>query len=157
MAKGRLRLVIVVDKVNDELRRTVEFLDECTGPRFQIVCAELRYFATDTVRLLVPTLIGAPPTPPVGPGSASGRTNSAQLLATMQPAVVEFFLSVLDEATRRGHTIYWGRAGCSLRAKLPQSDKLVSSAYCWPGGRFELYTRHLLNGHRRSAPVSHGG
>lgn len=57
---GRFRLVIVVDKVNDELRRIVEYLNACTQPSFQILCAELRYFATGSARLLVPALIGAP-------------------------------------------------------------------------------------------------
>ncbi len=57
---GRFRLVIVVDKVNDELRRIVEYLNACTQPSFQILCAELRYFATGNNRLLVPALIGAP-------------------------------------------------------------------------------------------------
>jgi hypothetical protein len=57
---GRIRLVIVVDKVNDELRRTVEYLNTCTGPSFELLCAELRYFATERARLLVPALIGAP-------------------------------------------------------------------------------------------------
>jgi len=57
---GRFRLIIVVDKVNDELRRTVEFLNTCTGPHFDILCAELRYYATETTRLLVPALIGKP-------------------------------------------------------------------------------------------------
>jgi hypothetical protein len=52
LARGRLRLVIVVDKVNDELRRSVEFLNDCTRPEFQIVCAELKYFATETAELL---------------------------------------------------------------------------------------------------------
>jgi hypothetical protein len=57
---GRFRLVIVVDKVNDELRRIVEYLNACTQPGFQILCAELRYFSTGSMRLLVPALIGAP-------------------------------------------------------------------------------------------------
>lgn len=57
---GRFRLVIVVDKVNNELRRTVEYLNACTGPNFDILCAELRYFATEGAKLLVPTLIGKP-------------------------------------------------------------------------------------------------
>src|SRR5574341_1564844 len=38
LSHGRFRLVIVVDKVNDELRRTVEFLNTCTGPAFDILC-----------------------------------------------------------------------------------------------------------------------
>jgi hypothetical protein len=58
---GRFRLLIVVDKVNDELRRTVEYLNACTAPNFQVLCAELRYFSTKHTRLLVPALIGKPP------------------------------------------------------------------------------------------------
>jgi hypothetical protein len=61
LKEGRFRLVIVVDKVNDELRRTVEYLNACTTPGFQFLCAELRYFATERrTELLIPTLVGKP-------------------------------------------------------------------------------------------------
>jgi hypothetical protein len=60
LKEGHFRLLIVVDKVNDELRRTVEYLNACTDPNFQVLCAELRYFATEHTHLLVPALIGKP-------------------------------------------------------------------------------------------------
>lgn len=60
LRNGRFRLIIVVDKVNDEMQRTVEYLNACTGPNFDILCAELRYFESGQIHLLVPALIGKP-------------------------------------------------------------------------------------------------
>lgn len=51
-----------MDRVNEELRRTVEFLNACTGPHFDIACAELEHYGTGDLRMLVPTLIGKPST-----------------------------------------------------------------------------------------------
>ncbi len=66
LTSGHFRLIIVVDKVNDELRQTVEYLNACTMPEFEILCAELRYFETPGTKLIIPALVGAPvgKTPP---------------------------------------------------------------------------------------------
>jgi hypothetical protein len=134
LADGVMRLVIVVDKVNDELRHTVEFLNECTGANFQIVCAELRYFATGGAQVLAPTLVGAakPRRPDTGP-----RPNPETFLAALAPDAVPFFKDVLgqvsDPKSHQGqrHLLYWGEKGFSLRARL-RDGRWVSYARGYP-------------------------
>ena len=64
-------------------------------------------------------------------------------MSTLPPEAVEFFTYVLDEARSRGHTIYWGRRGFSIRAALAPGQPLVSVAYGWPNNSFELYVGYL--------------
>lgn len=55
---GDFRIVVAVDAINDELRRTIEYLTE--GPsRLQIFALELTYFASGEQEILVPHLHGS--------------------------------------------------------------------------------------------------
>lgn len=112
LKSGRFRLVIVVDKVNDELRRTVEYLNQCTEPSFQIVCAELRYFAAGHIELIVPALIGA--TSGKGP-HAPGPTrkwDAAQFFAEIRQKwgepVAEATRRLLKWAEQNSDYVWWG-------------------------------------------------
>ena len=59
LSAGRLRMVIVADKVGPELARIVEFLNEQMRPA-RMLAVELALFASPTgIRTLVPRLIGA--------------------------------------------------------------------------------------------------
>jgi hypothetical protein len=60
LSEGKFRLVIVVDSINNELRRTIQYLNSRDQPNPQIHALELRYFPeTNTeVEILVPHLYG---------------------------------------------------------------------------------------------------
>ena len=58
----------------------------------------------------------------------------------------QFFAQILRLAQEREHTIYWGTAGFSIRALLPDRDQLATFAYGYPatvygteGDRFDVY------------------
>ncbi len=55
----------------------------------------------------------------------------------MQPV----FTSILDEATRRSYTIYWGTTGFSVRTTI--NGTLTSFLYGYPPDRLEVYTGYL--------------
>ncbi len=67
---GDFRIVVAVDAVNDELRRTIEYLTE-GPPRLQIYALELTYFASGDQEILVPHLYGA-----LGPAQGSNTSRS---------------------------------------------------------------------------------
>ncbi len=123
---GRFRLVIVVDKVNDELRRIVEYLNACTGPTFQILCAELRHFATEQARLLVPALIGAPSAKPAPTAQRTGpRWDEPGFLAEIEsrhgPALRGVVQRLLDWTHKTFDWVYWGEGqsgGFSARIRM---------------------------------------
>ncbi|QYK49986.1 MAG: hypothetical protein KF701_06210 [Anaerolineales bacterium] len=140
---GRIRLVIVVDKVNDELRRTVEYLNQCTMPSFEILCAELRYFATKGTELLIPTLIGLPSIQKATPRQILRAWTEAEFyedLRTKQGEEAESLCRKLHEWAKTvfdGTTHGTGTKSGSLRAFIR-----------WPGERnatpFIVYTEGIL-------------
>ncbi len=50
---GKIRLIFVVDKLPEELRRIVEFLNFQMNPA-EVFAVEIRQFAKDGLRTLVP-------------------------------------------------------------------------------------------------------
>ena len=67
----------------------------------------------------------------ISPFKASGYIGKCAL------GVREFFTRVLELAKERGHTIYWGTVGLSIRAQLPSG--LTSFVYGMPPDEFQFY------------------
>lgn len=145
LLNGRFRLVIVVDKVNDELRRTVEYLNACTGPNFSILCAELRYFATEHTQLLVPTLIGKPSIRK----TTAGQVGQAWTPDRFFPVLRERKGAVAEQVARRllqwceqhAERVYWGTGAQSgsFNAMLDWDDSHVVNTFgVWTYGTVEV-------------------
>jgi hypothetical protein len=57
LKQGRFRLIVVVDEAIPELRRTIDYLNAMQTV-FQIVCVEMRYYATDHgTHVFVPVVV----------------------------------------------------------------------------------------------------
>jgi Domain of unknown function (DUF4268) len=55
---GRLRLVIAVDAMTDELKRTVTYINGHSGGTFELLALELQHMKDGDVEILVPTVYG---------------------------------------------------------------------------------------------------
>jgi hypothetical protein len=55
---GRLRLVIAVDAMTEELKRTVTYINGHSGGSFELLALELEYIKDADVEILVPTVYG---------------------------------------------------------------------------------------------------
>ena len=60
LEQGAFILVIAVDAMNDELVRTIRFLNSCGNPRFAFTSLEMRRFQKDATEILVPHLFELP-------------------------------------------------------------------------------------------------
>jgi hypothetical protein len=58
LASGRLRLILAVDRITDELRRIIEFLNDRTVSDFEVAALELHYVADGGTEILVPSVFG---------------------------------------------------------------------------------------------------
>lgn len=67
LEKGDFLLIIAVDALNDELRRTIQFLNSRGEGSPKICALELRQFQTSDIQMLVPELFGPAVLPPPGP------------------------------------------------------------------------------------------
>lgn len=64
LENGSFILVIVVDEINEELRRIVRYLNECSKSAFSLHALEMNRFQADRTEVLVPYLYGASTKPP---------------------------------------------------------------------------------------------
>jgi len=59
LQSGSFVLVIVVDEINEDLKRTIRYLNECSESAFSLHALEMQRFQTGSTEILVPHLYGA--------------------------------------------------------------------------------------------------
>jgi len=64
--RGSFILIIVVDKINEELRKIIRYLNECGKSAFSLHALEMQRFETDNIDILVPNLYGISQKPTTG-------------------------------------------------------------------------------------------
>lgn len=142
---GKVRLLFVTDETPKELRRLVEFLNEKMSD-VEVLAVEMKQFlgqASQTV--LVPRVIGLTEAARVKDPTKSVpviHTNRQEFLDKCNPKFRQFFEYILDQAALKGHIIYWGTLGFSIRAKLPPSDRPATFVYGYPhqtAANFDFY------------------
>ncbi len=114
---GRVRMVFVADLIPVELRRIVEFLNQQMDPA-EVLALEVKQFAGDGVRTLVPKVIGQTTGAIQKKQSGSSSTSiwtEERFLREMaerqgQPAA-DAARAILDWSKARQLRIWWGRGG----------------------------------------------
>lgn len=155
LREHRVRLVFVADSTPKELRRLVEFLNEEMS-RVEVLAVEVKQFRESSGKgqtILAPRVVGL--TESARSRKEASRTsrrptNREEFLSKCgTPAVRGFFERVLELAEEKGHVIYWGTVGFSVRACLP--DGRASFVYGFPDGSFSFYFDWLFR-ERKEAP-----
>jgi hypothetical protein len=59
LRRGAFILIIAVDEMNDELSRTIRYLNTCGNPEFAFTALEMRRFQKADTEILVPHIFGA--------------------------------------------------------------------------------------------------
>lgn len=139
LRSGKVRLLFVTDEPPRELRRLVEFLNEKMAD-VEVLAVEIKQFVGKGQKALVPRVIGL--TEKSREGKGGERTSKRPIdrtafLKACKPTLVKFFERVLDLAEKRGHRIYWGTVGFSVRAQIP--GDWASIVYCFPDGEFQFF------------------
>ncbi len=141
---GHVRLLFVADELPRELRRIIEFLNE-QMPRVDVLGVEIRQYAGENIRALVPRVVGyteATRQQKKRAKPSTRRTTRVEFLQSLQGAVRAFFQDLLNDAERHGLVINWGLKGFSLRFARASGD-LVSLFYGFPAGANERPTDYL--------------
>lgn len=102
LASGAFLLVIVVDAINEELRRIVRYVNECGRADYSLHALELRLFRTEGLDLLVPHLHGVAAAPPASQGKRHKWTEE-EFLAELARQVSPKELALAQDLYR------WGR------------------------------------------------
>jgi len=143
LGAGAVRLIFVADTIPLELRRLVEFLNEKLSD-IEVLAVEVKQFLGEGQKAIVPRVLGITETTREGKRPPSLKpTNRDEFLRKCKPEVSQFFTHVLEIADQRGHTIYWGVKGFSIRIYLPETDNFASVAYGFPPNSFQVYFAQL--------------
>ena len=95
LSSGAFILVIAVDEMNDELERTMRFINMCGNPSFNFTVLEMRRFQRDQAEILIPNLHST-----VNPPTGDKRT-----LSRKQWTEDEFFTKTKSELPIALHEI----------------------------------------------------
>jgi len=143
---GRLRLVFVADVVPPELQRVVEFLNQQMDPA-EVLAIEIRQYVGDSMRTLVPRVIGLPARPS---GTAERRQwDEASFFAALRAdhgdVAVEAARSVLRWAKERELQIVWGKGKQhgSFMPILNHKGTGHRFVAVWSNGYIELQFQHM--------------
>lgn len=77
LTNGDFTLIIVVDEINEELRRVIRYINECSKSAFSLHALEVRRFQAGGVEILVPQLHGLSAKAPVARGERKKWTEEA--------------------------------------------------------------------------------
>lgn len=140
---GRVRLLFVLDHPPKELRRLVEFLNEKMAD-VEVLAVEIKqYMSGDGQRAVVPRALGVSARRSKETRASRRHVDRQTFLENCAPEMRPFFEHVLDQARERGHEIYWGTKGFSIREYLPQAEKKASFVYGYPKRTIHFYFGYL--------------
>jgi ribosomal protein L7Ae-like RNA K-turn-binding protein len=143
LQSGKVRLIFAADSTPKELRRLVEFLNEKMNDVEVLIVEVKQYLSAAGQKAVVPRVIGLTEAARDKKGSTSpDKTTQIEFLSKCKPHVRPFFLNLISEATEKGHVLYWGTKGFSVRARLP-NNKLASFVYGYPPNTFQFYFAQL--------------
>jgi hypothetical protein len=114
LTDGRFSLVLAVDSITPELRRTVEYLNAHTAGGVSVLALELRYAKEGPVEMIIPTVFGVELAAAVTrPGSQPRRWTEEDVIAALEeqgPETAELGTRLLDHYRDRVKYFYFGEA-----------------------------------------------
>ena len=105
---GSFILIIVVDEVNEELRRIIKYLNECSNSAFSIHALEMKRFQVNQIDILVPQLHGTSVNPPP-PGEWTEDLFFKVLSEKNEPNIIRLIRDLYDWSVRTADKVAFGR------------------------------------------------
>lgn len=107
---GRFRLVVAVDTITDELKRTIEYLNEHTIAEIEVAALEIGYLADSGVEIVVPRTYGleSARAKSAGKGPIGEPELFGALDKTCSPEGVQAVRRLFDWVKPNGGDFAWG-------------------------------------------------
>ena len=147
---GRIRMVFVADEIPVELARVVEFLNTEMDPA-EVLAVEVKQFANETLRTLVPRVIGQTAEAQIRKAGTTGRQwDEASFFSELEQqgkAAVSPCRTIFDWATHRGLKKDWGKGGKngSYTIRLLSQGITYSLLSAYTYSRVEVLFERLKN------------
>jgi hypothetical protein len=120
LAKGTFILIIVVDEINDELKRIISYLNECSESAFSLHALEVSRFYSGEAEIIVPHLHGL---------STKPRTRE---ITQTQREYIEFYQRLAERFGKKLNLSLPQPRGDSYY-KIPTGISGVSFEWCFHG------------------------
>lgn len=138
---GRFRLFIVVDRITDELRGIVEYVNTHTTSELELLALELAYVADGDVEILLPQAHGQESARLKGSQEARPKWTVDDVLSAFAqlsgPAGVQVIHRLRDDILARGGKVYAGQGRyptMSAYIRVGKDDRAPWAAYADPSG-----------------------
>jgi len=144
LQSGSFRLIIAVDSLNDELRRTVEYLNSAGPTALSIFVLEVMYFADKMSEFLIPQLHGIVGRKPSQTGSERSKWDAERFMrdaeAKNDHVSIERIVGLLAFAREFADRIYWGtgKATGSFTFHYLLNEKTVSVFSVYSNGTLTI-------------------
>lgn len=135
LRNGELRLLFVADELPRELKRVIEFLNEHM-PRIEVLGVEVRQFSGQSMRALVPRVIGQTERARQDKVSAPAhKVSLSSFVETCPEWCRSFFEDLFEDAGKEGFRVVPGTKGFSVRA-MGNTGKPVSLLWGFAPGSY---------------------
>jgi len=137
---GSFILIIVVDQINEELRRIIRYLNECSESAFSLHALEMQRFQTDKIELLVPHISGVSPKPPPGGKKKWSEEEFFEKLEKEEPNSFEIVKNIYNWSKGKADRIWFGtgKEKGSFTFHYLKEDKTISIFSIYTNGRLIL-------------------
>lgn len=135
---GSFILIIVVDVINEELRRIIRYINECSESTFSLHALEMRRFQADGIEVLVPHLYGVSTKPP-----ARKRWSEDEFFTVLKkvvPSVVNIVRELYEWGRNTAHRIWFGTGAetGSFTFHYLKDSKTISVFTIYTNGKLAL-------------------
>ena len=144
LANGSFLLIIVVDAINDGLRRIIRYVNNCGESAFSLHALELHRFNASGTEILVPQLHGLSVKPAAPAGETTKRWTRAEFFETLrgsvEPAVVGVVERLYEWAEGTADRVWFGRGvqTGSFSFHYLREGKTISVFTVYTNGRLQL-------------------
>lgn len=143
LERGAFLLIIVVDEINEQLRRIIRYVNECSKSEFSLHALEIRRFRADVIEVLVPHLHGVSTKPPVMEGRRKKWTEDAffsELAKRNEPHIMDIVKDLYQWSEKTADRIWFGTGieTGSFTLHFLKEGKTVSVFTIYTDGRFVL-------------------
>lgn len=130
--RGAFNLIIAVDHINEELKRTIDYLNECGSTAFSFHALELHKYRSDKTEMLVPHMYGKVPQSKRRQSPERRLWNEQGFLDHVQENlegyIVEFIKDLLEWTKAKSDRVFWGRGKVygSFTFHYRRNDRTIS-------------------------------
>ncbi len=97
LANGSFTLIIVVDEINDELRRIIRYINECSKSIFSLHALEVHRFQAGGIQILVPQLHGLSVKPSVPKDEKRRKWTKEEFFETLQGNIEPDVIAIVED------------------------------------------------------------